>query len=331
MKAIETQGRNDSPQQSKYATSTRAPQRSGPTNSSLRISAPPRKFSLRSHFAFTLLEVLVATAVLAMMLSFLFNLVGASSKLWEAANKKMEASQAARIGLNIMVKDLKNAFAGNMTSYSSNGTAIQNIAPFYAVDSPSDTIDIPAIGQPVNSDGSQQVFGVQSSIDSSTPYKEFGFLCIFLKNKDGTDPMAGHRYYLVRKLANAGAAKGDFFLRSPSTAWAGTSTDFSPIIDNCIKFKLEYFGNATNPAGTPTWSTTWPPNDRLPLGVLVTVTVIDSKTAEKIAAINGNTALSNTQIDNALSNPPLSNLSNVERLIAQGSVTMSRFIPFNSN
>jgi hypothetical protein len=267
------------------------------------------------------------------MMTFLFNLLGSSAKLWETGNKKIEAAQAARVGLNIMAADLKNAFAGNMTSYTTNGTAIQNIAPFYAVDSPSNAIDVAAAGQPVNTDGSQQVFGVLSSSDSSLPYKEFGFLCVFLKNKDGTDPMIGHRYYLLRKLSNTGSSSADFFLRTAGTDWAGTTSTsgFNPIIDNCIRLKLAYFGNTSSATGTPTWTTAWSPQVRLPLGVLVTISVLDSKTAEKIAAINAGTPLTDLQISNGLSSSPPSNLTTVERLISQGSVTMSRFIPFNSN
>jgi type II secretory pathway pseudopilin PulG len=290
-------------------------------------------FRSRRSAAFTLLEVLVATAVLALMMTFLFNLLGSSAKIWEIGNKKIEAAQAARVGLNIMAADLKNAFAGNMTSYTTNGTAIQNIAPFYAVDSPSNAIDVAAAGQPVNTDGSQQVFGVLSSSDSSLPYKEFGFLCVFLKNKDGTDPMIGHRYYLLRKLSNTGSSSADFFLRTAGTDWAGTTSTsgFNPIIDNCIRLKLAYFGNTSSATGTPTLTTAWSPQDRLPLGVLVTISVLDTKTAEKIAAINAGTPLTDLQISNGLSSSPPSDLTTVERLIAQGSVTMSRFIPFNAN
>ena len=333
MKAIETKGRDGSPQPSEYATSTRAPQRSAPTYFSLRVSAPPREFSLRSRSAFTLLEVLVATAVLALMLSFLFNLLGSSSKLWEIGNKKIEAAQAARVGLNIMSNDLKNAFAGNMTSYSSNGTSIQNIAPFVAIESPTNAIDIPAVGNAENANGSAQLFGVISSGDTTEPFKEFGYLCVYIGNKDGTNPMAGYRYYLVRKLANGSSNNGDFFLKASDSAWASTSTAFSPIIDNCIRMKLEYYGNTTSAIGAPDWTTNWTPTDRLPLGVLVTLSVLDSKTAIKIAAVSNNSALSDADITAGIKaasgNGSTSN--DIQRLISQGVVTMSRFIPLNPN
>lgn len=279
--------------------------------------------------AFTLLEVLVAVAVLSMMLTFMFSLLGSSLTLWETGNRRIEAAQSARVGLNIMANDLKNAFAGNMTSFTSNGTTIQNIAPFFAIDEPINAIDIPEAGQAVNADGSAQVYGVLSSGDPSEPYKEFGYLCVFLSNKIGTDPMIGHRYYLIRKVADGSDTHGDFFLRTPGTAWAGTSTDFSPIIDNCIRLEFLYYGNSNNPNDSPEWTPEWTANDRLPLGVLATATVLDSRTAEKIASINGGSALSQTDIDAVFTMDDPSNP--IQRLLRQGAVTVRRFIPFNSN
>lgn len=282
--------------------------------------------------AFSLLEVLVAVAVLSMMLAFMFSLLGSSLSLWESGNRRIEAAQAARVGLSIMANDLKNAFAGNMTSYTSNGTPIQNIAPFVAIDSPgTDAIDIPSTGQAINAEGSEQVYGVLSSGDANEPFKEFGFLCVFIGNKNGTDPMIGHRYYLVRKLANGSSGKGDFFLRTPDTGWKGTSTTFFPLIDNCIRLTFKYYGNPTNPSDPPTWSQTWLPTDRLPLGILITATVLDSRTAEKIAATLNGTPLSSGDIDSIFTNPPTSNPTPIQRLLGQGAVTVRRFVPLNAN
>lgn len=336
MKAIESKGRNGSPQPSEYATSTRAPQRSAPTYFSLRVSAPPREFSLRSRSAFTLLEILVATAVLALMLSFLFNLLGASSQLWEIGNKKIEAAQAARIGLNIMANDLKNAFAGNMTSYSSNGTAFYNIAPFKALDN-STTSTMGLGGNSVSANGSQQIAGVTLTSNSSVPYNEFGYMAVFIDDKNGANPMIGDRYYLVKKLdsISENGTGGQFFFRntSPDDDWYENSTVFYPIVDNCIRMKLEYYGNMTLATGNPDWTTTWTPTDRLPLGVLVTISVLDSKTAQKIAAVSNNSPLSDTDITAGIiaasGNGSTSN--DIQRLISQGVITIRRFIPLNPN
>jgi len=271
-----------------------------------------------SSSAFTLLEVLVATAVLALMMAFLFNLLGSSAKIWEIGNKKIEAAQAARVGLNIMAKDLKNAFAGNMTSYTSNGTAIYNIAPFQAIPTPTSALGVG--GGAISTNGSQQLCGVTLSGNATIPYNEFGYLSVFINDANGIDPMIGKRCYLVKKVDNVSTTGGNVFFRNtaPDNTWYTTSSEFYPLIDNCLQMKLEYYGNAGSATGAPGWTTTWTPNDRLPLGVLVTLTVLDSRTAEKVAQLTSG-------------DPMASSDANVQRLITQGSVTMSRFIPFNSN
>ena len=352
MKTIETQGRDGSPQPSQVSGATRrhpkrlrlknrASRRSAPTFPPLRASVPPRKIPFRSRLAFTLLEVLVATAVLALMMTFLFNLLGSSAKLWEIGNKKIEAAQAARVGLNIIASDLKNAFAGNMTSFTSTGNATYNIAPFLGVDS-SDTSTSGTLSSSLKpAPGSDKIFGVLLTNSASNAFEQFDYQCVYVDDSDGFENMRGYRYYLVSQ------SRGDdfYFQSNNSTAsftWpASTAGTPSPIIDNCIRITFRYYGNQTSLTsqtssnGTRSFTSngTWSSNAttaHLPLGVLVTLTVLDSNTAEKIkppltesditAGINAALGLGNA-------NESILN----QRLIRQGSETMSRFIPFNSN
>jgi len=280
------------------------------------------------------------------MMTFLFNLLGSSAKLWEIGNKKIEAAQAARVGLNIIAKDLKNAFAGNMTSYTSNGTAMNNIAPFMALGN-STTTTMGLGGGPVSANGSQQIAGVTLSNNSSIPYNEFGYMAVFLNDANGIEPMIGDRYYLVKKVDGVTTSGGDFYFRGNATAsWHSSSSEFYPIVENCIRLKLEYYGDENlgdenNPNYSPEWNGAWSPTNpanRLPLGVLVTISVIDSKTAVKIAAITKDPldgADITAGLNAAAGTGNISSSSNInatiQRLIAQGSVTMSRFIPFNAN
>jgi hypothetical protein len=288
--------------------------------------------------------------VLALMMTFLFNLLGSSAKLWETGNKKIEAAQAARVGLNIIAKDLKNAFAGNMTSYTTNGTAMYNIAPFKAFGNSTTT----AMGledsvcNGINADGSQQIAGVTLTNNSSIPFNAFGFIAVFVDKLDGAYGMIGDRYYLAKKLdsISGNGSGGQFYFRNspPDTSWyedITKKTEIYPIVDNCIRLKLEYYGDENlgdenDPNYSPEWTGTWSPTnptDRLPLGVLVTISVIDSKTAEKIAILSNLSPLSADNITRGLNaasgNGTASN--DIQRLISQGSVTMSRFIPLNSN
>jgi hypothetical protein len=277
------------------------------------------------------------------MMTFLFNLLGSSAKIWEIGNKKIEAAQAARVGLNVMASDLKNAFAGNMTSYTTNGTAMYNISPFKAFGNSTTTaMGLENSCDAISANGSQQIAGITLTNNSSIPFNAFGFMAVFVDKLDGAYGMIGDRYYLAKKLdsISGNGSGGQFYFRNslPDASWYENSTretEYYPIVDNCIRLKLEYYGNSTSSTGTPGWSSTWNPTnptDRLPLGVLVTISVLDSKTAEKIAILSNLSPLSADNITRGLNaasgNGTASN--DIQRLISQGSVTMSRFIPFNS-
>jgi type II secretory pathway pseudopilin PulG len=295
-------------------------------------------FRSRRSAAFTLLEVLVATAVLAMMMTFLFNLLGSSTKLWEIGNKKIEAAQAARVGLNIMASDLKNAVSANNTAQTSSGN-ITCVIPFIALGN-STTTAMDMGGGAQNALGSQQMAGVLLTDNPEIPYNEFGYMAVFLNDPNGLEPMIGKRYYLVKQTDSTGSTGGNFYFQgSPDTDWYKNSDNYYPVIENCIRLKFDFYGNQTDSSGPPSWVPNWENNsgpivDRLPLGVLVTISIVDSRTATKLAALSGNSALSEIDITAGLNAAAgygaASSLNPIQSLISQGSVTLSRFIPFNT-
>ena len=130
-------------------------------------------------------------------MTFLFNLLGSSVKLWETGNKRIEAAQAARVGLNIMARDLQNAFAGNMTSFTSTGNSTYNIAPFLGLSGDNLTVKGDLAGDASNANGSDQLFGICLSSDSSAPYEQFGYQCVYITQTGGFYNMRDNRYYLV--------------------------------------------------------------------------------------------------------------------------------------
>jgi len=282
-----------------------------------------------SLLGFTLIELLVAMAILAMMLGFMFSMLSGSMMAFESGNKRIEAAQIARVGLNIIANDLRRALAAQRISYTSNGTQITNIVPFLAVESPAGAIDLG--GGALNADGSQQLFGVLATGKTEQPFEEFGYICAYLPSDDGTN-MAGNRYYLVRKSSTS--TNADFYLRGNVTAtFADNSQAFNPVIENCIRLELSYpqtnaAGDIDTSSGAFGFTKFWTSNSRLPAGVLVSIWVLDSKTATKLAAINNGpfTALQIGSITNTAAPA-----SAAERLLKQGAVRMQRFIPLNKN
>ena len=262
-----------------------------------------------------------------MMVGLMFSMLSGSMLAFESGNKRIEAAQIARVGLNIIANDLRRAIADQQISYTSNGTQITNTIPFLAVDDPTDTIDLE--GAPVNAEGSQQLFGVLATGKTNQPFEEFGYICAYLGTDDETHNLAGKRYYLVRKSSTT--TEADFYLQGNATTnFAGGSDAFSPIVENCIRLELSY--PQTNAAGDIDtafgFSTVWTSKSRLPAGVLVSIWVLDSKTATKLAAINSGplTALQIGSITNTADPTDAT-----ERLLKQGTVRMQRFIPLNKN
>ena len=291
---------------------------------------------LKNHYryakkGFTLVELLVATAILAMMVGLMFSMLSGSMLAFESGNKRIEAAQIARVGLNIIANDLRRAIADQQISYTSNGTQITNTIPFLAVNTPTDTIDLR--GAPVNAEGSQQLFGVLATGKTNQPFEEFGYICAYLGTDDETHNLAGKRYYLVRKSSTT--TEANFYLQGNATTnFAGGSDAFSPIVENCIRLELSYPKTIStgeieiDSSRQFGFTNEWASQTNLPPGVLVSIWVLDSKTATKLAAINSGplTALQIGSITNTADPTDAT-----ERLLKQGTVRMQRFIPLNKN
>lgn len=292
--------------------------------------------SLRSHSGrvlkgFSLLELLVAMAILAMLMTMMFSLLGGTISLWDIGNKRIEAAQTARVGLNMMANDLRRAISDQQVSYSANGTAITNTIPFWAVPT-NNLTKIDLGGTPLIAAGSEQLFGVLATGKTNQPFEEFGYLCAILNDNDRTN-MVENKYYLVRKSSTG--TKANFYLQGNATTnFASDSDALFPIIENCLRVEFSYpvtnasGALAVNGSGGLDFTNVWLSQTNLPPGILVTVWVMDSKTADKIATISPG-ALSKANIDSITNITP--NSVPVERLLQRGSVRMRRFIPLNQH
>ena len=67
--------------------------------------------------AFTLLELLVAVAVLSLLLVVLLNIVQSTTTLWRVSENRVEAYREARAALQVMASDLKGILPSTNTNY----------------------------------------------------------------------------------------------------------------------------------------------------------------------------------------------------------------------
>lgn len=279
--------------------------------------------TLPTSSSFTLTEILAATAILSVMFSIMFGILQQTSRGWQAANRRVEASQVARLAMDQIASDLENCVAVAQANIPLPNGARVNLA-FGFVHS--------------NAPGMSQAW-LPTSINISrpndfifvvTPYNpslnlgtgdlcEVGYLPIFVASQTGYSTMRAGRYVLLRHLPLTFVGGGnstvtnaqpmnDFLVNS--AAWETTPTGVSttnrlPFVDNCIKFdiKLLYtnangriltndtWGRPTIIGNTVTWQGNPPNVSGLPLAADIQMCVIDEKTAERIWRIRGMTAL----------------------------------------
>ena len=80
--------------------------------------------------AFTLLELMVAMAVMSILLVLLLNMVDSGARLWRVNENRVDSYREARAALGIMSRDLQNALAATNTAgqFLLNATAFTNLA-----------------------------------------------------------------------------------------------------------------------------------------------------------------------------------------------------------
>lgn len=283
--------------------------------------------------AFTLLEMLVAMAVVALMMAFMFNMTAQAIKTWEIGGRRMESAQAARVGMNYLAGELQHAMAGVWTGAGNPTPNITNIVPFVAI---SNATSIPGdISQFLQFvPASDQLFFVAplGAVESGKrPFGEIGYFNVFARGR-GAHTMIGQRYYLVRHGSTPGGtnpAYQDFYQRGTTNAdWyrkndnTSTTRNRTPLVDNCIQVTFDY---ASNNNGTISWSRNWPSQTNIPLGVLVTIRVLDTKSANRLAALRGDNRLTAQQLESLTNSQTSSDL--VVRILREGTTTLRRFVP----
>jgi len=284
--------------------------------------------------AFTLLEMLVALAVVALMMAFMFNMTGQAIKTWEIGGRRMESAQAARVGMNYLAGELQYAKAGVWTAAGNPTPNVANFASFVAISSAESLPGEVSTSALQFVPGSDQLFFVAplGPVGSgSRPFSEIGYFTVF-GGSTGRHTMIGQRYYLVRHGSTPGTTNvkyQDFYQRGViSSNWYSDNNNTSetinrvPLVDNCIQVTFDY---ASNNNGAVSWSRGWTNQTNLPLGVLVTMRVLDAKSANRLAALRGNDRLTVQQLEALTNGQP--STDPVVRILREGTTTLRRFVP----
>jgi prepilin-type N-terminal cleavage/methylation domain-containing protein len=261
---------------------------------------------------FSLLEVLVAMAILSIMMVFLFNFTSQSILGWESGTRQVEVSRAARVGLDYMASELQYAIAGSMLSRPNASTTETVTAPFYVLPSASKLPGGDAARWKI-SPNSGMVFAIAPLSSDSNRLGEIGFFSAQITDKEGYNEMPANSFYLVMHRVRDTGSAANFYFKNTSpipTSWVNTG-DFNPLIPNCYSLNMKFFENKD---GKLSEVATWPTLDKLPAGILLSIKVMDDKTASRVRQLLA---------DGLSWDSPT-----VSSILQRGSVELSRFVPF---
>jgi type II secretory pathway pseudopilin PulG len=267
----------------------------------------------RRNASFTLLELMVAIAILMVIMLALYQVSNQISRSWQMGERRTETTQSARLILEMMARELEGAVATS----NSPTAAGKTITIFHDEDS---TI-VPGLSNPnaiAATPPNDQIFFISNAADtfgqSYADLAEYGYMVVYARSYTNYFTMQGGSYYLLRHFERSHNSSGvnsawDFFSNLPSgwgTGWP-TSTVLNaqsktPILENVIRFELRYEVLHTN---NPTYGTdiceTWrndgsgspkpsaygiaAPTNVLPRAAHIQLSMLDRRAAARMASI----------------------------------------------
>ena len=307
-------------------------------------------------FSFTLTEILAAVAILSVLFTIMFGILQQTSLGWQAANRRVEASQVARLALEQIASELQSCFVAagiypipsGSTNYAfgfvhSNITSVTNPSWIQGT--------TPGLALAAGNDYLYFVAPQPSSLNA--PHGdlcEFGYLPVW-NPTTSTNAFRRGRYFLLRhfpfNFSNT-SSLADF--STNASAWettpAGTSqTNRLPFVDNCVRFDVRFvFSNTTTGTitnadrwGRPTisgGSVSWvgnPPGapNGLPLAADLTLSVLDDRTAEKLFRLRpGGLGNDVDKIPDNIAAITGSNAAAIQATLREGLTTFRRRVEF---
>lgn len=180
--------------------------------------------------AFTLLELLVAMAVMSVLVVMLMSMVDNASKLWRANESRVESYREARAALNLITSDLKSIYSSTNANYfRTNGTGFN-----FSTDTNDGRIFFIA-ALPM----SAQESGNKSDLC------EVGYYLTYTNNSV-LNPSSASAYSLYRYFRSSDATFTN--LTIPAQQFTYTTTNAELLARNISSFKVNYY-YLTN--GTP--------------------------------------------------------------------------------
>jgi prepilin-type N-terminal cleavage/methylation domain-containing protein len=210
------------------------------------------RFLTGGRQAFTLVELLAAMAVLAVLMAIIFGIFNQASKAWILAESRTENFQSARAALDLMCRELEGAMVGIRTNANGTRTRV-NIITFEnsgaaAIPTDSGTFT-PTFATGYSSlnatPPNDAIFFITQAPDSKSSgsyidMAECGYFVGFSTATSANGGIPKGFYGLLRHYARSSSdASWDFF-SSPNNWWSTEQAVKTPLLENVIRFELRY-------------------------------------------------------------------------------------------
>ncbi|MDZ4788285.1 MAG: prepilin-type N-terminal cleavage/methylation domain-containing protein [Blastochloris sp.] len=195
-------------------------------------SAHRKRVNLGQSSGFSLVELLVSTAILTTLMVLLFGFFEQATRAWQNSEKKVDAFREARAALYFLKRDLEALY-------------VDNEVPYFVCADPSNTVPVAYSGasRPPSEHGNALFFISKQPFDSQEASKAKSDLCAI-------------GYYLVfdRDPAAIGTTRSSYrllrYFKSSDETWNNSSTP---------GFGLwPFFKSITTPGGAPDFSKLFP-------------------------------------------------------------------------
>ncbi|MCG3148750.1 MAG: hypothetical protein PCFJNLEI_02197 [Verrucomicrobiae bacterium] len=311
-----------------------------------------RSATLRST-GFTLVELLAAMVVLALLMSIIFGIFNQASKAWILAESRTENFQGSRAALDIMCRELEGAMVGVRTNANGTQTRV-NLVTFEnsgaaAIPTGSGTITptfATGYGNLSVTSPNDAIFFITQAPDSKSSSSDYidlaecGYFVGFSTATSGNGGIPRGYYGLFRHYARSSATASWDFFGNTANWWSTVQAVKTPFLDNVIRFELRYeyanpdvgvtngtsiVENWNTTSGGPLSSIVPDPTTQLPRAFHLRLSVIDRRYAARLAVI-----LNNGSLGSNLNNVPynLDAISNtaLQRTLKEGMRTFFRTV-----
>jgi prepilin-type N-terminal cleavage/methylation domain-containing protein len=198
---------------------------------------------------FTLVELLTSMAILGVMLALLFSVFDQINKAWLVGENRVETFTQARAALDLMSRELSQAIATNPITFYGDATHAYFVAPVSTA--PTNLSDLCEVGY--------------EFVPGTAPNYTWEIVRHFIE---------------PNSVANAGLIYTPMLVSS-----FGPATPDEPAIlaTNCVVNMGFQYGTISG--GAITYSSTWNTPNTLPYLIIISMDVVDSRTATKLRLV----------------------------------------------